>query len=141
MSNANNLKWEEIKIGMSFAFTVRVNERMVNSFLHLSGDFNPLHADASYASKTKFKQRVVPGMLLAGFLSRLVGMYIPGQNSLYLSQQLNFKHPAFIGDEVEVRGEVIHLSPHLHMVTIKTIIINIKTNQVLVNGEGQALYL
>lgn len=137
---AKNLVWEQIKIGMTDAFTVRVTERMLNAFLHLSGDFNPLHADASYAATTKFKKRVIPGMLLAGFFSRLVGMHLPGKNALYLNQLLHFKRPAFVGDKLKIQGEVIRVSPQLKMITLKTVIIRIETDEILVEGEGQTLY-
>lgn len=141
MNRANSLKWEEIKIGMKFSFPVRLTEDKVDSFLNLSGDYNPLHADPEFALTTIFKKRVVPGMLLASFFSRLVGMYVPGRNSLYISQRINFRKPVFIDDEVEVSGEVVRISVQLKMVTIKTLVVNTLTNEIVVEGEGQALYL
>jgi acyl dehydratase len=141
MNKAKRLSWEEILVGNKYTFKVRLTEKMVNTFLELTGDYNPLHADPVYAARTKFKERVVPGMLLASLFSRLVGMQIPGEYSLYMSQKLSFKHPAFIGDEVLISGEVIRTSQHLKIITIKTQILNTTTNELLVDGEGQALYI
>ena len=79
-------KLEEIEIGQKKKFSIKVTESMVNEFAKISGDFNPLHMDEQYAKSTKFGRRVCHGMLLASFFSRLVGMYLPGKNSLYFSQ-------------------------------------------------------
>ena len=49
-----------------------------------------------YAKSTKFQSKVVHGMLLASFLSRMVGMYLPGKHALYSSQSLEFHNPCFI---------------------------------------------
>lgn len=141
MSNAAQLAWEDITVGMSASFTVHLSEKLVNQFLKLSGDYNPLHADETYAANTKFGHRVVPGMLLSSFFSKLVGMHIPGEKALYVSQSLAFKNPAFIGQDVTVEGVVIQISTSLHIVTLKTTVVDSKTHKTLVEGECRALYL
>ena len=141
MSKAINLAWEDITVGMKASFDMHLSEELVNQFLKLSGDFNPLHADETYAKNTKFKHRVVPGMLLASFFSQLVGMHIPGRNALYVSQSLAFKNPAFIGQDVTVEGEVIKISASLRIVTLRTTVIAADTKKILVEGECRAIYL
>ena len=75
--------FEEIKIGLKKEFSVKITEELVNDFAKISGDFNPLHMDEEYASTTSFEKRVVHGMLLASFFSRIDGMYLPGKHALY----------------------------------------------------------
>ena len=77
-------------------------------------------------------------MLLAGFFSRLVGMYLPGKNSLYFSQSLNFISPCFINDEIVVIGEVINKSPSSKIITLKTTIHNLN-GQELVKGKAKVI--
>ena len=98
--------FDSINVGMNHEFEITVTEKLVLDFSVISGDFNPLHMDEDYATKTKFKKRICHGMLLASFLSRLVGMYLPGKNALYFSQILNFVSPCFINDIFIVKGEI-----------------------------------
>ena len=140
LKNPENLNLEQIKVGMSREFSVSINEEMAEKFADLSGDFNPLHMDESYAKNTKFGKRVVHGMLLASFFSRLVGMYLPGKKALYLLQNLRFKNPAFIGDNLTVIGKVTAVSEQLKLVTLETLILNF-SGQTLVEGEAKVSIL
>ena len=90
----------------------------------ISGDYSPIHMDIEYASTTSFKKRVVHGMLLASFFSRIDGMYLPGKHALYFSQTLKFVNPCFIDDLVTVQSEVIEKSDSTQIITINSQIIN-----------------
>ena len=107
MNNPLEYSFNEIKIGLEHHFEISIDEKLERDFAKISGDFNPLHMDEQYAKKTKFGKRVCHGMLLASFFSKLVGMYLPGKNALYFSQNLNFVGPCFIGDKIIVKGEII----------------------------------
>ena len=79
------LKFHEICIGQINTFQIQITEKMVDDFANFSGDYNPLHMDQNFAKSKNFKNRVCHGMLLSSFFSRLIGMYLPGKNSLYFS--------------------------------------------------------
>jgi 3-hydroxybutyryl-CoA dehydratase len=138
MNNPLEYSFNEIKIGLEHYFDITINDELEENFAKISGDFNPLHMDEQYAKKTKFGKRVCHGMLLASFFSKLVGMYLPGKNALYFSQNLNFIRPCFIGDKIIVKGEIIDKSESTKMIKIKTTIKNIE-GQVLVEGIAQVL--
>ena len=140
MNNAENLNLNDLKVGTAREFLVTVDEDMVERFANLSGDFNPLHMDEDYAKSTRFQKRVVHGMLLASFFSRLVGMHLPGKKALYLLQNLKFKNPAFIGDQLKVTGRVTSVSEQLKIITMETTILNSK-GQTLVEGEAKVTIL
>ena len=130
--------FDSINLGINHEFEVTVTEKLVSDFSIISGDFNPLHMDENYATKTKFKKRICHGMLLASFLSRLVGMYLPGKNALYFSQTLNFISPCFINDIVTVKGEIIDKNFATKIITVKTSITNQK-NKLILNGESKVM--
>ncbi len=94
--------------------------------------------DEKYAAKTQFDKRVCHGMLPVSFFSRLVGMYMPGKNSLYFSQTLNFQTPCFVGDKVTIEGEVIDKSQSTRIITIKTTAYN-QVNKCLVDGIAKVI--
>ncbi len=138
MSDPLDYSFDEIDIGLKYFFKVIINDEIVSSFAKISGDFNPLHMDEQYAVKTKFGKRVCHGMLLSSFFSRLVGMYLPGKNALYFSQNLNFVGPCFIGDQVTVKGEVIDKSESTKIIKLKTTIKN-QDGKSLIEGTAQVL--
>ena len=138
MNNPLEYSFNEIKIGLAHYFDVTIDEKLEEDFAKISGDFNPLHMDEQYAKKTKFGKRVCHGMLLGSFFSRLVGMYLPGKNALYFSQNLNFVEPCFIGDIVIVKGKVMNKSEATKMIKIETTIKN-NTGKLLVEGIAQVL--
>jgi acyl dehydratase len=135
----NSLSFKEISIRQLEEFEVKISNTIVDDFAKISGDFNPLHLDDEFASKTTFGKRIVHGMLLASFFSRLVGMKIPGKNGIYFSQSLNFRKPCFIGDVIKVIGTVIDKSESTKIVTLKTELFN-QNNECLVDGESKVLY-
>ena len=132
------LDFAEIKIGMEKKFAVTITELMLENFAKLSGDYNPLHMDKDYAKNTLFKKRVCHGMLLSSFFSRLVGMYLPGQNALYLSQSLKFPTPCFINEKITVLGKVVSKSESTQIITLQTTIIN-ESGKCLVDGNAKVL--
>ncbi len=139
MTKNNSLSFKEISIRQLEEFEVKISNTIVDDFAKISGDFNPLHLDDEFASKTTFGKRIVHGMLLASFFSRLVGMKIPGKNGIYFSQSLNFRKPCFIGDVIKVVGTVIDKSESTKIVTLKTEVFN-QNNECLVDGESKVLY-
>ena len=114
--------FEDLFVGQKVTFSEKIDESLLVDFAKLSGDFNPLHMDEDYALSTNFEKRVCHGMLLASFFSQLVGMYLPGKNSLYFSQSLNFRNPCFVDDEVTIAGEITEKKSNTKIITIKTTI-------------------
>jgi len=131
---------DDIEQGLQKQFKLKITESMLNDFAKLSGDYTPLHTDEEFAKLTKFKRKICYGFLLASFLSRLYGMYIPGERSLCLSQTLKFISPCYIGDEITVKGEVISKSSSTRIITLKTEITN-NSGECLVEGEAKNLVL
>ena len=130
--------FEELSIGQKITFTQKIDESLIDDFAKISGDFNLLHMNDEYASKTNFGKRVCHGMLLASFFSRLVGMYLPGKNSLYFSQSLNFRNPCFIDDLVTISGEIIEKKNSIKLVTMKTTIHN-QSEKCLIDGIAKVI--
>jgi 3-hydroxybutyryl-CoA dehydratase len=66
------------KIGDSVQITKTIGEAEIRQFAELTGDWNPLHLDQDFASRTRFQGRIAHGMLSASIVSTVVGMHIPG---------------------------------------------------------------
>lgn len=131
---------DDLQVGQKSSFSLTMTESMVTDFANLSGDVNPLHMDEEYAKTTKFGKRVCHGMLLSAFFSKLVGMYLPGKNSLYFSQTLNFISPCFVNDQITIEGQILDKSIASRIVTLKTTIYN-QNGQCLVDGTAKVMVL
>ena len=130
--------FENLFVGQKANFFKKIDFALVNDFAKISGDFNPLHMSEEYASTTNFGKRVCHGMLLASFFSQLVGMYLPGKNSLYFSQTLNFRNPCFIDDNITIEGEIIEKKSNVKLITVKTTIHN-QDGKCLIDGIGKVI--
>ena len=130
--------FDEIEIGLTKQFQITITESMVNNFAKLTGDFSPIHMDEDYASTTTFQKRVVHGMLLASFLSKIDGMYLPGKHALYFSQSLDFRHPCFLGDTITISSVVINKSSSTKILKIESKITN-QDGKILLSGIGRVI--
>lgn len=135
-NNPNKLRFEDINIGDVYTFERRFTQQEVLDFGKLSGDLNPMHIDHEWNDASGFKRNLIHGMLTASLFSTLIGMYCPGENSLYLSQTLKFKKPVYPEDLLTVKGTVIHTNEILRVITLKTEIY--KGDEVVVSGEAIA---
>lgn len=114
------------------SFSVTITDEMVNMFRDLSGDDNPLHLDREYAIGKGMKDRVVYGMLVSAFYSKLVGMYLPGKFGMLHEIKINFNRPVYSGDRLCVSGIVKKKKELFQRVEIDAKIIN--QNGEKVNG-------
>ena len=130
--------FDEIDIGLTKEFQITITESMVNNFANISGDFSPIHIDEEYAKSTSFGKRVVHGMLLASFLSRVDGMYLPGKHALYFSQNLEFRNPCFINDKIKISSKVIDKSESTKILKIESKITN-QNDKLLLHGIGKVI--
>lgn len=130
--------FDEIEIGLTKQFQITITESMIDDFAKLTGDFSPIHMDKDYASTTTFEKRVVDGMLLASFLSKIDGMYLPGKHALYFSQSLDFRYPCFLGDTITVSSIVIDKSPSTKILKIESKITN-QEGKILLSGIGRVI--
>ncbi len=111
-------------MGLSHSLEVTVTQEMMDMFLQLTSDNNPLHTDKDFACGKGFRDRVVYGMLTASFYSTLVGVYLPGKYCLLHGIDVSFVNPVFIGDRLSIFGEVSYINEAYKQVEIKASITN-----------------
>lgn len=129
--------YDEINIGDKACFQKTISESDVYIFAGLVGDSNSMHINEEVAKKSIFGTRICHGMLIGSFISLVLGMQLPGPDTIYLSQNLKFVAPVKIGDTIRVEVKVIE-KLEKNRIRLKTIITN-QENKVVIYGEAVVL--
>ncbi len=124
-----------IKIGESATISRKFTEDDVIQYAELSTDRNSIHLDEEYAAKTQFKHRIVHGMLVGSLFSALVGQHLPGEGSIYMAQNMQFKAPVFLDMEVIASVEIIAIHETKPIVTLQTLCLDTDGNT-LIQGDA-----
>ena len=125
-------------VGEQASLTKTVTDADVTTFANLVGDHNPIHTDDEYARKSRFGKRLAHGVFTGGLISAVLGNHLPGPGCIYLSQQLEFLAPVFIGDTITAVVEVTSWRPEKRIITFKTDAYNQEERQV-VTGKSVLL--
>lgn len=131
------LSIKDIKIGDKASFKVKITGTLINEFAGLIRDYSSLHGDENYAKKAGFNKRIAHGMLVGSFFSTLIGMYLPGEKSLIVSQEIKYLKPVFEGDELEIVGVVKNVSLATRLVEIDIKVY--KAKKVVVSSKNLVL--
>ncbi|MDA9574282.1 MaoC/PaaZ C-terminal domain-containing protein [Porticoccaceae bacterium] len=120
----NKYTISNIAVGSNESFKVFVAESKMDMFLGITNDVNPLHINAEYAVQKGFRGRVVYGLLTSAYYSTLVGVYLPGRYCILQGLDIKFSKPVYIGDELNIYGEVTYINEAYKQVEIKATITN-----------------
>jgi acyl dehydratase len=112
-------------------------------FAGMTGDAHPLHYDDEYAKKTRFGRRLAHGLLLTSMTAvgaSTLAPIIEASIVAFVEQTTRFKGPAFIGDTLKPRHEVVALDRKRSagLLTLRVTLINQHDDVVL---EGEHRYL
>jgi acyl dehydratase len=112
----------DLREGDQRSVTFSVTHEQMAAFAALSGDYNPLHVDESFARLRGYEGCVVYGALLVAKVSQLIGMRLPGRDSVWASVSLDFKRPLYVGREAEVEGTVKNVHEVTGMVELGLVV-------------------
>jgi acyl dehydratase len=112
-------------------------------FSGLTGDAHPIHYDEEYAKATRWGHRLAHGLLLTSMTAVGASTLSPViEHSIvaFLEQTTRFLKPAFVGDTIKPRHEVVGLERKRSagLLTLKVTLTNQRGETVL---EGEHKYL
>jgi len=125
----------DLRVGQKAIRSITLTKEHVRTYAELTGDYNPLHFDEGFTSRTKFKKLVVQGGLTTGLLHALVAMDMPGPGTVFLSQNWKFTAPVFIGDTITAQAEVLSVHATKPVTQLK-IIITRQSGEPVLEGEA-----
>ncbi|MGD8520524.1 MAG: MaoC family dehydratase, partial [Desulfobacterales bacterium] len=115
---------KELKVGDTAQIQKTISEADVYLYAGITGDLNPAHVNEEYAKNTFFKARIAHGMLVAGYISTVLGNKLPGPGSIYIYQIVNFLAPVYFGDTITAQVEVSEIDLKKNRAKLKTTCIN-----------------
>lgn len=127
----------KFNVGNCGSFTKTITEHDVYTFAGITGDFNPAHVNEVYAEHTQFKKRIAHGILSAGLISTVLGMYMPGPGTIYLEQELHFMAPVYYNDTITAKVEIIEIIKD-KIGKLKTTCVN-QNGQEVINGHATVM--
>jgi len=113
-----------------------LGNKTYNNFIELSQDRNPLHTNEEFAVSKGFKGIVMHGNILNAFLSYFIGECIPVKNVIIHSQQIQFKNPVYMNDELDFNAKVFEVYESVNTVVFKFIFKN-RDSKVVAKGVIQ----
>ena len=112
-----------LEVGQSATLTRTFTAEDVEEYRALTGD-------------TNFAPDSVPGPLVGGVLSCLLGTQLPGRGTNWLKQSYRWIAPAPIGLLIIVTAEITRLRPDKNLVNLRN---EFRTEDGVIIGEGETL--
>ena len=115
ISSQRGLWFEEFEVGQRIITPGRtLSESDIISFAGLSGDYNQIHTDAEFSSKTPYGKRVAHGLLGLSIASGLAMRTGVLEGTVIAFREINnwkFSLPVFIGDTIHAELTIVETKP------------------------------
>jgi 3-hydroxybutyryl-CoA dehydratase len=92
--------------GDVFTCSFKVSHDIYKGFIKTFNDRNPLHTDEKFAAGKGFKEKVMHGNILNGFLSFFIGECLPSKNVLIQTQEIKYLKPVYMNDQLTLCAEI-----------------------------------
>lgn len=99
--------------------TYQVSPEVYAAFQTVSGDYNPLHTNLEFATRKGFEGKVMYGNILNAFISHFVGMLLPSQDVMILSQDINYHKPVYMNDAITLKASIDDVSEAVGYISYK----------------------
>jgi phosphate butyryltransferase len=135
-SYIENRTFDELSIGETASLSHTVTQRDIDLFATVTGDVNPAHVDPAYAATDMFHHIIIHGIWGAGLISAVLGTKLPGPGTIYLGQDLRFRHPVSIGDTITATLTVAEKKPAKGDVTLDCVCTN-QDGKAVITGTAE----
>lgn len=125
---------DELAVGDRASLTKIVTETDIHLYVGMTGDLNPLYVDESFATQSRYRGRIAPGILTAGLVVAVISTKLPGPGTILEVQEFRFTAPVRPGDALTTFVEVIEVLPSRGRARLRTLCKN-QDGTVVLEGE------
>jgi acyl dehydratase len=129
-----------MEVGESYSESFSFTQEDVNQFGSLTGDKNPIHHDEDYAAQTPFKKPIIHGCLSMSMFSKIIGMDFPGEGSIYMSHDVSFLRPMYVGETYRADLKIMEVNPEKHTALIETNVYSTPNNKITIKGVAKVMH-
>jgi acyl dehydratase len=101
-----NTSYKGLAIGQSASIEKVFTAEDIGEYTELTGDAN-------------FEDGTVPGPLLGGMISNLLGTKLPGRGTNWLKQRYAFPTRACVGETITATVEIVRIRPEKDLVNLR----------------------
>jgi 3-hydroxybutyryl-CoA dehydratase len=124
------------EFGNGVIYHYKVDNEVYVSFQNCSKDQNPLHTQLDFARAKGFDKCVMYGNILNCFVSHFVGMLLPTSDVIIHSQDIKFKRPVFMDDELLFTAKIDSIYEQINTIEFSFTFKN-ATNNAVAKGHVQ----
>lgn len=114
------MKLHELALGQVASVVRAFSTADLEEYAALAGDENPIYTDLASARRAGLPDLAVPGPLIGGMFSKLLGTELPGRGTNWMKQRLTFAATGRPGEHLTATVEVIRLRPEKGLVNLRT---------------------
>lgn len=138
VDSAGALEHKGLRVGQTATVVRTFSPADLDAYGELTRDANPLHRGVpDSGSGSGAGARRVPGALLGGLFSYLLGTRLPGRGTNWLKQRLIYPEPCLAGEEVTATVEIVRLRPEKDLVNLRGLCV--AGGRVVCRGESLVL--
>lgn len=112
-----------------------VSQQQINAYAEASGDFNPIHVDAEFATSVGLPGAIAHGLLEMGILADAISRWAGGSAALR-SLECRFSKPLVAGDTITCTGNVLTVDDEQGLATLAVEAVSSRGERVLTNGRA-----
>jgi len=125
-----------MKTGDNFSLSFDITSKLHQGFIETFNDRNPMHVDNEFAQRHGFKEKVMHGNILGGFISNFVGEHLDTKDVIILSQKISYHKPFFIEDTITLNAKITEIFESVKMVDFKLRFTN-QNDEMIAKGNLQ----
>jgi 3-hydroxybutyryl-CoA dehydratase len=99
-------RYADISVGEEFTSAMTITEAHLTLGAGLIADYNPLHVNETFARQSRYRSRILHGVITSAILGGPVGMIFAGTAIAYLEHNTRFLAPVRVGDTLTLRWTV-----------------------------------
>ena len=126
---------DNLEEGLEVKIERLLTKEDIQNFANLTKDFHPLHTSPVYAKSNGFEDIIAHGLLLSSLSSSIIGMELPGENAIIISQSFLYKKPVYPGTKLLIKGILNKIDTRFSLLEINIKITSIDNIQVFATGK------
>lgn len=115
---------KKVFVGQKATRKKTISAKDIRLFTEMTGDAQALHYDTGLAVRLGYKAPLAQGGVITGILNAIVAHDLPGEGSVFLNCNWNFKHAVCIGDTITGAVEITSVREDKPIMHLKTTVTN-----------------